>query len=120
MPLRVGYAQAHRWRFAKVETALEKPCLFDPDLRLGAAGDWCLGPRIEAAHDSGLALANAILSDLGRPRDPAHAVPSAYESSCRPGIASDAEIRLMAETLVAKGGWRRWASSRRNWPPPRS
>jgi renalase len=66
-PLRVGYAQAHRWRFAQVETALEKPCLYDPDLRLGAAGDWCLGPRIEAAHDSGLALANAILSDLGRP-----------------------------------------------------
>ncbi|WP_244471524.1 FAD-dependent oxidoreductase [Methylobacterium sp. ARG-1] len=64
-PLPIGYVQAHRWRFAQVETALEKPCLYDPDLRLGAAGDWCLGPRIEAAHDSGLALADAILADLG-------------------------------------------------------
>ena len=65
MPLDPGYAHVHRWRFAQVDTALGQPCLYDPDLRLGAAGDWCLGPRIEAAHDSGLALAEAILADLG-------------------------------------------------------
>jgi renalase len=65
-PLSASYAQAHRWRFAQVETALGKPCLYDSVLRLGAAGDWCLGPRIEAAHDSGVALADAILTDLGR------------------------------------------------------
>jgi predicted NAD/FAD-dependent oxidoreductase len=59
------YAEAHRWRYAQVKTALGMPCLYDTDLRLGAAGDWCLGARIEAAHDSGLALAEAILSDLG-------------------------------------------------------
>lgn len=64
-PLRPSYAEAHRWRFAQVETALGRPCQYDPALRLGAAGDWCLGPRIEAAHDSGLALAQAILGDLG-------------------------------------------------------
>ncbi|MDP4002294.1 NAD(P)/FAD-dependent oxidoreductase [Methylobacterium sp. NEAU K] len=63
-PLRPAYAEAHRWRYAQVETALGRPCLYDPGLRLGAAGDWCLGPRIEAAHDSGLALAEAILADL--------------------------------------------------------
>lgn len=65
VPLRPSYAEAHRWRFAQVETALGRPCQYDPALRLGAAGDWCLGPRIEAAHDSGLALAQAILGDLG-------------------------------------------------------
>lgn len=61
------YASAHRWRYAQVENALGEPCLYEPGLRLGAAGDWCLGPRIEAAHDSGLALAGRILADLGRP-----------------------------------------------------
>jgi len=66
-PLRFSDAEAHRWRFAQVETMLGKPCQYDPGLRLGAAGDWCLGPRIEAAHDSGLALAEAILADLGAP-----------------------------------------------------
>ncbi|MGU3667291.1 NAD(P)/FAD-dependent oxidoreductase [Methylobacterium sp. A49B] len=61
--LRPAYAGAHRWRYAAVETALGRPCLYDGTMRLGAAGDWCLGPRIEAAHDSGLALAEAILTD---------------------------------------------------------
>lgn len=58
------YVVAHRWRYAQVEDTAGRACLYDTDLRLGAAGDWCLGPRIEAAHDSGLALAEAILGDL--------------------------------------------------------
>jgi renalase len=62
--LRPTYAQAHRWRYAQVETAVGVPSLYDPALRLGAAGDWCLGARIEAAYDSGTALARAILTDL--------------------------------------------------------
>ncbi|WP_152997368.1 FAD-dependent oxidoreductase [Methylobacterium sp. GXS13] len=66
-PLRWSYAEAHRWRYAQVEGALGKPCQYDSGLHLGAAGDWCLGPRVEAAHDSGLALAEAILADLGTP-----------------------------------------------------
>lgn len=66
--LNPDYAAAHRWRYAQVETAVGRACLYDPGLRLGAAGDWCLGPRIEAAHDSGLALAEAILADLRQPR----------------------------------------------------
>lgn len=65
--LRPSYAEAHRWRYARVETALQKPCLYDPDLRLGAAGDWCLGAHIEAAYDSGEALARGLVADLGRP-----------------------------------------------------
>ncbi|MGU3464850.1 NAD(P)/FAD-dependent oxidoreductase [Methylobacterium sp. C33D] len=67
LALRPSHAEAHRWRYAQVETALEKPCLYDPDLRLGAAGDWCLGARIEAAYDSGEALALSLLADLSRP-----------------------------------------------------
>ncbi len=62
--LHPSYVGVHRWRYAQVEAAVGKPCLYDPRLRLGAAGDWCLGPRIEAAHDSGLALAEAIVADL--------------------------------------------------------
>jgi renalase len=64
LDLRPTHVAAHRWRFAQVETALGMPCLYDRANGLGAAGDWCLGARIEAAHDSGAALAEAILSDL--------------------------------------------------------
>lgn len=63
--LRPTVAEAHRWRYAQVEVALGVPSLYDPALRLGAAGDWCIGARIEAAHDSGLHLAEAILADRG-------------------------------------------------------
>ncbi|WP_375407850.1 NAD(P)/FAD-dependent oxidoreductase [uncultured Methylobacterium sp.] len=59
-----AYASAHRWRYALVETALGQDCLYDPTLGLGACGDWCLGPRIEAAFDSGTALAARIAADL--------------------------------------------------------
>ena len=59
-----SYAAVHRWRYAQVETALGVPSLYDHAVRLGAAGDWCIGARIEAAHDSGLHLAETILTDL--------------------------------------------------------
>jgi len=63
--LRPTYAEAHRWRYAQVDRPLDRSAVYDPALRLGAAGDWCLGARIEAAYDSGSALAGAILADLG-------------------------------------------------------
>ncbi|MGG5808116.1 NAD(P)/FAD-dependent oxidoreductase [Falsiroseomonas sp. CW058] len=53
-------AAAHRWRHALVETPLGAPCLWDPALRIGACGDWCIAPRAEAAADSGAALAAAM------------------------------------------------------------
>lgn len=56
------YLAAHRWRFALVEQAIGQPCLWNAGERLGARGDWCLGPRVEAAFDSGAAMALAILS----------------------------------------------------------
>jgi predicted NAD/FAD-dependent oxidoreductase len=54
-------AGAHRWRYAQVEKPMGEACLWDTDLGLGAAGDWCLGPRIEAAFLSGVALAGRVL-----------------------------------------------------------
>lgn len=56
------YTGVHRWRYALVETPLGTPFLWDPELRIGVCGDWCLGARVEAAYDSGVALAHAALS----------------------------------------------------------
>lgn len=55
------HVSAHRWRYALVDGALGEACLWDPSARLGLCGDWCLGPRVEAAHDSGVALARLAL-----------------------------------------------------------
>ena len=55
------FATAHRWRYALVEQALAVPCLWDAKAGVGACGDYCLGPRVEAAFDSGEAMAHAIL-----------------------------------------------------------
>ncbi len=51
---------AHRWRYATPSEPLPDACLWDPATRLGAAGDWCGGPRIEGAYLSGHALAELI------------------------------------------------------------
>jgi predicted NAD/FAD-dependent oxidoreductase len=58
VPLSVA---GHRWRHALVERPLGHPCLWDAATRIGACGDWCLGHRVEAAFDSGTALAHAVL-----------------------------------------------------------
>jgi renalase len=54
------YLAAHRWRYALTEVALGAPCVWDADLALGAAGDWCLGARAEDAVESGMAVAAAL------------------------------------------------------------
>ena len=59
------FATAHRWRFALVEQALGVACLWDAKAGLGACGDYCLGPRVEAAFDSGEAMAQAVLETWG-------------------------------------------------------
>ena len=58
---RPTFCAAHRWRYALVEETAEVASLWEDEPRLGACGDWCLGPRVEAAFDSGEALADAIL-----------------------------------------------------------
>jgi len=52
--------QVHRWRFATPAGSFGDACLWDPHLRLGACGDWCLGGRVEGALLSGQALADRI------------------------------------------------------------
>jgi hypothetical protein len=51
---------AHRWRYAFVETAVGAPFGLDKALRVGTCGDWRLGPRVECAWLSGVALGRAI------------------------------------------------------------
>ncbi len=59
------YLQAHRWRHAFVEQSLGLPCLVDEEIAAGACGDWCIAPRVEAAFESGRALAHSVLSMVG-------------------------------------------------------
>ncbi|MBO6883752.1 MAG: FAD-dependent oxidoreductase [Marivita sp.] len=57
----VAYATAHRWRYALVTEPLGQPYVKSHDGTLYAGGDWCLGPRIEHAWQSGTAIADDIL-----------------------------------------------------------
>lgn len=57
----VVHAAAHRWRFAHVAEPLGQPFVTAPCGTLHLAGDWCLGPRVEAAWTSGTAAAEDLL-----------------------------------------------------------
>ena len=59
---RPSFSQAHLWRYAFVERAVGSDCLASDDSRIVACGDWCLGPRVEAAFLSGTAAAGRVLS----------------------------------------------------------
>ncbi len=61
-PATVTHAATHRWRHARVTQALGQPFLCNADGSLYLGGDWCLGPRIEAAWDSGTAMAADLLA----------------------------------------------------------
>lgn len=52
-------AQVHRWRFA-LSAGTGLGALWNAEIRLGACGDWLLGPRVECAWLSGQALAGLI------------------------------------------------------------
>ncbi|MFC7053432.1 NAD(P)/FAD-dependent oxidoreductase [Hansschlegelia quercus] len=58
------HVDAHRWLYARVEQALGVACVFDADARLAFCGDYCLGPRVEAAFDSGRAAGEALRATL--------------------------------------------------------
>ena len=58
---------AHRWRYARVESALGEPFLFDEAGRLALCGDWCLDARVEAAYLSGDGLGARLAAELGAP-----------------------------------------------------
>ena len=59
-----SFSAAHRWRYALVEQAAGSAFLWDGRARIGACEDWCLGPRVEAAFDSGDALGHAVVQSL--------------------------------------------------------
>jgi renalase len=59
---RVIHASAHRWRYARVTQALGQPFVRSADGTLYLGGDWCIGPRVEAAWTSGTAIADDILA----------------------------------------------------------
>ena len=58
-----AWAAAHRWRHSRTRAPLGRPFLAAPGLRVG--GDWCLGPRIEDAWESGTAMARDLLAEGG-------------------------------------------------------
>lgn len=67
LPSRAAIHQkAHRWRYAIPPSPLADKCMFDPELDIGACGDWCAGPRVEGAFLSGAALAGRVLATLKR------------------------------------------------------
>lgn len=55
-------ALAHRWRYAAPENPLDCGFLWDDELGIGAAGDWCLNARAENAFLSGFLLADHLLA----------------------------------------------------------
>jgi renalase len=62
-PSEALYVSAHRWRYARVKAALGRPFLRDESGTLHLGGDWCLGPRVEAAWVSGTEIARDILGN---------------------------------------------------------
>lgn len=50
----------HRWRYA-LSAGTGLGCLWNEKQRIGACGDWLLGPRVECAWVSGRMLAERIL-----------------------------------------------------------
>lgn len=62
--IRPRAAAAHQWRYATAINPLSQLCLWDSKRRVGMAGDWCSGPRVEDAYLSGMALAEAISRQL--------------------------------------------------------
>ncbi|WP_430475589.1 NAD(P)/FAD-dependent oxidoreductase [Thalassospira lucentensis] len=56
--------QAHRWRYARTEIPLGRSHLNGMNGRVIAAGDWCLGARVEAAWRSGQSTAHAMIETL--------------------------------------------------------
>jgi predicted NAD/FAD-dependent oxidoreductase len=60
----VRHASVHRWRYARVTTPLGQPFLRAPDAALYLAGDWCIGPRVEAAWISGTSAAEDLLAQI--------------------------------------------------------
>lgn len=53
-------AFAHRWRYA-AGAGIGRAALWNAELKLGACGDWLIGPRAECAWISGRSLARLVI-----------------------------------------------------------
>ena len=60
----ISYHNIHRWRYANCEPRDGDKSLFDPNLNLGACGDWLIGGKVENAFLSGLDLYKNINDSL--------------------------------------------------------
>jgi predicted NAD/FAD-dependent oxidoreductase len=78
----VAFQRAHRWGFAFAAEPVPGGALYDPELGLGACGDWCQGGRVEGALLSGIAVAGRILGQA--PAAPAN--PLGEESPGQPRL----------------------------------
>ncbi|MDE2606129.1 MAG: FAD-dependent oxidoreductase [Burkholderiales bacterium] len=58
---------AHRWLYAQTEAGDASRHAWDPGLRLGLAGDWLAGGRVEGAWLSGRALADSVAASCSQP-----------------------------------------------------
>ena len=56
-----SHAQTRCWTEAQTQVPVGKSHLWDAKARIGAAGDWCTGHRVEDAFLSGLSLALAAI-----------------------------------------------------------
>jgi predicted NAD/FAD-dependent oxidoreductase len=61
LELEPSAAQTYCWRQSVPVSPLDRDCLYDPGIGIGACGDWCAGPRVESAFISGFAMADRIL-----------------------------------------------------------
>jgi predicted NAD/FAD-dependent oxidoreductase len=51
---------AHRWLYSLPQTKANLGCLWDPELKLAACGDWLVGGKVQGAWQSGIACAERI------------------------------------------------------------
>lgn len=55
------------WPDGKAVRTAGQECLYDPAIRLGLCGDWCIGSRLESAFISGLSMAGELSGELPFP-----------------------------------------------------
>ncbi|MEM7780532.1 MAG: FAD-dependent oxidoreductase [Pseudomonadota bacterium] len=60
-PVEPIHCVAHRWLYAQPASIKGEPARYDPQARIGIAGDYLHSPRVEGAFVSGSALAQLVL-----------------------------------------------------------
>lgn len=60
----VSFCRSHRWRYAVPMSSPQLTHIFNSDLSLGTAGDWCNTPNVDGAYFSGIDLAEAYLKTV--------------------------------------------------------